>query len=160
MAFDNDTIQADQRRTVVVARIHLDGQVPENGPCQQRLQLREPVALELAFQVVGAEADRAFHGLQRDVTREAVRHDHVGPPGKQVAAFDEADVVHRAGIEHGRGVLDRVMPLRVFGTDVEQRHARAVDAEDILGHDRSHDRVLEQVLGGTECIRAEVQHVQ
>mgnify|MGYP000665198744 CR=1 FL=1 len=60
MALDNDTIKADERRTVVLARVHAGSHAPEDRRCKKRLQFRKPVAPERTLELLLADADRTF----------------------------------------------------------------------------------------------------
>ena len=43
-----------------------------------------------------AQAHCAFHRLERNVSRKAIRHDDIGLAGHQVGTLDKANIVERA----------------------------------------------------------------
>src|SRR3546814_8442574 len=65
------------------------------GLRDQETYLRARRAAEGAAQQIGDEARGALCGLERDVTRKAVAHDHVDLAARQPVALDEAGEIER-----------------------------------------------------------------
>ena len=97
-------------------------------------EIRKPIfertELENArLQQVGDEPRGALRGLERDVARKAVAHDHVDVAARQLVALDEAGEGQRQmrrRAQRLRRFADDVGALHVLGADVEQRDARAI----------------------------------
>src|SRR5690348_2097455 len=90
MALDADSLQSQEDRAVVAARVEAVAQLaqrvcrePVAEPCRER-------ALECGAQEVESQTHRPFRRLERDIAGEAVGYDHVDGTGADIVAFDEA----------------------------------------------------------------------
>src|SRR3546814_15896590 len=94
------------------------------GLRDQETYLRARRAAEGAAQQIGDEARGALCGLERDVTRKAVAHDHVDLAARQPVALDEAGEIERQMIriaQHRGGIADRDRKSVVMGKRVSVR---------------------------------------
>ena len=92
---------------------------------------------------------RALGRLERDVARIAFDHDDIDDALADLVAFHEAAVVDGKIVllEPGMRLPDLLDALDLFHADVEQAHARALDAEQGARHGRAH-RAQSRRAGG------------
>src|SRR5690606_37862704 len=79
---------------------------------------------------------------------------------KNAVALDEASVVQTASAEKLTGLANDLVTFDVLEADVEQAYARPRDVEHVTGHDRAHQRELQQMLSRATDVSAEIEHVR
>ena len=159
MAFDDDTLQAEKARAIVPRWGQIGLQTLEQRQGHGADSSGEYTTLEQRLDARTDHGRQAFAGLEQDIADETVAHHHVSLTPVQAVTFDETYVVKAAGILQQRGSqLDLLVALDVFGANIEQRHARAMNAQR-LGRDRAHHRELEEVLGAAIDVSAQVEQL-
>ena len=60
--------------------------------------------------------------------------------------------------QNGRGVLDRVIALLLFGADIQEPYAGPIETQNGVGEGLAHHREIHQLFGGGADIGAAIQH--
>src|SRR4051794_10009690 len=95
------------------------------------------------------EFSHALRCLNRDISSEAVRHDHIDGPGGDVVSFDEPVKVNRrkTPTQAGGSFADGIVPFQILRTNVEQTDRRFDQTENRPGEDIAHQGELNQIFG-------------
>jgi hypothetical protein len=149
---DHGPAEAEQDGAAVALRVQPGGQLTQPPALQERAETRRPGPGHRGPQLGRGEPDRAFERLERDVSREAVGHDHVELTGEQVAAFDVAregqreGAVGRVGGQQFVCAPGELIALARFCPDGQQADPRHRDPKRELGVGRSELAELDEHL--------------
>ena len=123
-------------------------------------QLGDEALLEHRLELLGQEAAGSLHGLEKNISRVAVGHDHVHLavdrlPGLHIARKIDAALVPRL-FEELVGLPLQVSALGRLRADVQQPHPRLRAAHDMFCVIGAHKSELEQIfrrtLGGGAAV--------
>jgi len=132
---DHGPGQAQQDGSPVALRVQPGGEFAQAAALQERADPRHPGAGHRGPQLGRGEPDRALERFQRDVSGEAVGHDHVELASEQVTALHVARerqrerAVRRIGGQQLVRPPGELVPLAGFGADGEQPDPRRGDPE-------------------------------
>ena len=163
MAFDDQPVEAEEHRAIVVIGVEMDLEHVQRGLRQGEAGLRAERRGEGTAQQVGDEAGGALGGLQGDIAREAVGDHDIDFAARQLVALGKAIEAHRQVgclAQHRGGFLELVGALQLLGADVEQLDPGRCDFEHGAGIGGAHDRELDEVLRVAFGVGAKVEHDQ
>ena len=157
MGDDDRAADAQQRRSADLLVVEHGPDAAHAGAHEQVRQAAAEGPLELAAPQVEDEGGQALEELDHDVAEDRVADHDVGQMVGQVLALDVAGEVEVRQVEQLGRALDPGVALALLLADGQQRHARTRHAQDALGEDRAHLRVLDQVLRGRVRVRPDVE---
>ncbi len=157
MTLDDNSLQPEKARTVVLSRIEIRPQTAQQRQYDSTDNARAKRTLEKRLDSGDQHPSQALAGFEQYVADKAIAYDHVGFTAIQPIPLDEALIVEISGLlQQQRSLLDLLIALDLFGTDIQQRDPRLLSPQR-FGRHSPHDSKLEKLLGRAIDICAQVQ---
>ncbi len=159
MRDNTDPVNAHEHGAAVFGIIRLLLYFIQAG--QYRIKLRNLV-LEFhqgAHKTAGQEFSRAFHYLENYVTYKSFADNHLAIALEEVIAFNITGEIYRGFFHQRPGFLDQFVALGILFADIKQADPGVIHLPDMLGINRGHNAVLEQMNGVAENIGADIYQI-
>jgi len=157
MTLDDNSLQPEKTRAVVLGRIEIRPQTAQKRQYESTDDARAKRTLEKRLDSGEQHPSQALAGFEQYVAYKAIAHHHVGFTAIEPIALDEALIIEINGLlQQQRSLLDLLIALDLFGTDIQQRDPRLLSSQR-FGRHSPHDSKLEKLLGRAVDIRTQIQ---
>lgn len=157
VAFHDDTLQTEKTGTVVLRGVEFSTQPAQERQGRDTDDASPQRAPEQGFDTGNQHACHTLAGLEQDIAYEAIAHSDIGLAPIKTITLDEPLVVEISCLlQKESGLFDLLVPLDLFGPDIQQRHPGPHSPKRLGGHG-AHHRKLKKLLGGAVDICAEIQ---
>src|SRR5262249_50583750 len=143
MAFDDNTVEAEEHAAVALPGVHPIAQHGESLTREQGADLGQPGPAHRALEQFGKLTSRALRRLDGDIAGKPFGDHDVDDTLANVASLDEPDILQlrQLGLaQHPSSLADLLEPLDFLDADIQETDLRALEVEHDARHGAAHDR--------------------